>query len=149
MFLLLFYYPVLCLLNPHNLARLLYEFSCTLIFLGKLIIYYIYSSPGYVSIDIQVIYPLYLQHSSISSQNMFLYISYVFCQHNQFSPESDLYACIDLSLCLSWISFLDVLSFIWLNQCCRHKMWIYNCGTLIQLLKSNFMSASIYIFLSH
>ena len=71
MFLLLFYYPVLCLLNPHNLARLLYEFSCTLIFLGKLIIYYIYSSPGYVSIDIQVIYLLCFQSIYIDPHNIF------------------------------------------------------------------------------
>ena len=68
-------------------------------------------------------------------------------QHTQLSPESVLYSYVDSSLCLSTIGLLDVLSSAWSNQCCRHKIWIYNFGRCRQLVKSNCMSASICLYI--
>ena len=57
--------------------------------------------------------------------------------------------CVDSPLCLLSIGLFDMISYILLNQFCRHKIWIYNCGTWRKWIESNCMSTSIYISLSH
>ena len=50
------------------------------LFLGTFRISKLYSSPGYVSIYLQVLYSLFLQHSSIAPLNIF-YSYYRLCIH--------------------------------------------------------------------
>ena len=95
-------------------------------------------------------YQQFFQHGFITPKDTFIYTTQVIylpcCQHTHFYPESTFYACVDSSLCSSSMSLVYVLSSAWLNQCWRHKIWIYNYGAWRQWFNSNLLHQFIYLF---
>ena len=69
-------------LTPQNIASLSYEFSCMFLFLETFGFSYIYTLPGYVSIDPQVMYSLCSQYSYIYIPRICSYIFPRSCIHS-------------------------------------------------------------------
>ena len=104
---------------------------------------FFYSSPGYVYTALATFFHIYPVYVSIEYQ--VIYTPHF--QHNKLSPESAFYVCVDSHLCSLLISLLSVLSYALFKHCWRQKIQIYNCGTWRQLYHSNFIFASIDLFI--